>query len=111
MTEHIVHGEMCKNPDCWCNNTTYTKGLDEIIDEWQNNIDMVNEPAHYKLCGGAVEAMDIIKDVLSTNEYRGYLRGTLLAYHLRANRKNGEEDLRKAYVYSKELEKLLDEST
>ena len=80
--------------------------LDIIIPSYK---DEVNEPEHYKLSGLNLEALDVIKASLSVEEYIGYLRGNILKYHMRANKKGGNISLRKAHYYSKELEKTLDE--
>lgn len=61
--------------------------------------DNVNQPNHYKLDGLDVEVLDIIKAVLSKEEFEGFLHGNVIKYTLRTNKKNGVEDLEKAYKY------------
>lgn len=73
--------------------------------------DMVNNPAHYKIPGLEVEALEVIRGVLTREEYIGYLRGNILKYQIRANQKGGEEDLQKSIVYSTELEIFLRDSS
>lgn len=68
-----------------------------------------NRPNHYHLGDTGVEAIDVIETVLTKEEYIGYLRGNILKYHLRANKKNGTEDLNKADVYSGWLVEALEE--
>jgi hypothetical protein len=70
--------------------------------------DVVNNPSHYQIGGLEVEALDVIRGVLSHDQYIGYLRGNILKYQMRANKKNNEEDLRKANYYSRELDIFLD---
>lgn len=59
--------------------------------------DNVNSPSHYGQ--GSIEAIEYIKDVLTTEEYIGYLRGNIAKYLHRWRYKNGLEDLQKAQVY------------
>ena len=61
--------------------------------------DPVYQPSHYEVLEG-VEAIDIIKATLSTAEFIGYCKGNILKYQLRSAKKNKEEDLKKADVYS-----------
>ena len=57
--------------------------------------DMVNSPSHYQLNG--MEAIDIIKAVLTPEEYRGYLKGNTLKYIIREPYKgNPAQDVAKA---------------
>lgn len=66
--------------------------------------DMVNNPPHYT--NGAIECIDAIKASLTPQQYTGYLRGNVLKYLWRYDRKGGAEDLRKARAY---LEWLIEE--
>lgn len=69
--------------------------------------DVVNQPAHYIGCKG-IETIDFIENVLTKEEFIGYLRGNIIKYHARANFKgNKEQDLKKAKAYAERLEKLL----
>lgn len=61
--------------------------------------DNVNQPNHYKLDGLDVEVLDIIKAVLTKEKFDGFLHGNVIKYTLRTNKKNGVEDLEKAYKY------------
>ena len=61
--------------------------------------DNVNQPNHYKLDGLDVEVLDIIKAVLTKEQFEGFLHGNVIKYTLRTNKKNGVEDLKKAYKY------------
>lgn len=66
----------------------------------------VNNPHHYAARDGSgMWAIDAIRAMLTPEQYRGYLRGTILAYLWRGPDKNAEEeDYRKAVWY---LERLL----
>lgn len=59
--------------------------------------DNVNHPAHYQ--GNGIEAIEVIRAFLSEKEYQGYLRGNVLKYILRGDKKGGVEDYKKARVY------------
>ena len=68
--------------------------------------DIVNSPAHYQLNG--VEAIDIIKTILTPEEYRGYLKGNALKYMLREPFKgNSKQDVAKAQWYLERYHGLL----
>lgn len=61
--------------------------------------DKITNPKHYKLNGLDIEAIDVIKSVLGKEKFEGYCRGNVIKYILRADSKNGIEDLKKAQVY------------
>ena len=61
--------------------------------------DKIISPKHYKLEGLDIEAIDVIKSVLGKEKFEGYCRGNVIKYILRADSKNGIEDLKKAQVY------------
>ena len=65
-------------------------------------------PAHYK--AGKIEVIKIMEDQLSAEEFKGFCKGLILKYILRADHKNGFEDYKKAQWYLnyliKELEKM-----
>lgn len=62
------------------------------------NIDNINNPNHYKL-GCGVESIEIIKRVLGTRGFVVFCLGNILKYLIRAEKKNGKEDYRKAAKY------------
>lgn len=68
--------------------------------------DNVKNPQHYT--NGKYQTIDIIKDKLSNEQYRGYLIGNILKYMTRFQYKNGIEDLKKAKQY---LEWLIENDT
>ena len=62
--------------------------------------DMVNHPEHY--CFGGIETIDYIRAKLGPDEYRGYLKGSVIKYLSRAGHKgNALEDFEKADWYLK----------
>lgn len=75
--------EICEN----------TPGISKHIE------DIVNQPNHYKLDGLDVEVLDVIKAVLSKEEFEGALHFNVMKYIMRSNKKNGVEDLKKAHKY------------
>ena len=65
--------------------------------------DPVDNPSHYKLFG-TIEVIDMIKELLTEEEFRGYLKGNCLKYRLRAGKKdNIEQDIKKAMKYEEWL--------
>jgi len=64
--------------------------------------DPVEKPSHYRQTKW--EAIDIIKNSMTKDEYQGYLRGNIMKYTIRYRyKKQPIEDLRKARWYLEEL--------
>lgn len=66
------------------------------------NNDAVHHPSHYTLPGLAVESVDVIRAVLTPEEFKGWCKGNALKYSLRAGRKDPSkevQDLAKAGVF------------
>jgi len=59
--------------------------------------DEVNHPSHYTT--GKVECIDAIESALTSEEFRGYLKGNILKYTWRERGKGGDESMRKAEWY------------
>ena len=57
----------------------------------------VLHPSHY--CRNGHECIDIIRAVLTDEEFRGYCKGNCIKYIFRCEDKGGEEDIRKAIQY------------
>ena len=79
--------------------------LRSITSEWQSSAtpsdgkssDPVN-PSHYKK--GEIECIDAIKSMLTPEEWRGFLKGTAVAYLWRLGHKDAvEQDARKTLWY------------
>ena len=61
-------------------------------------MDNVNSPMHYTL-GKGVETIESIEHQLTTDQFRGYLKGNICKYLFRYEKKNYLEDLLKAQWY------------
>ena len=64
--------------------------------------DAVHHPQHYTLPGLTVESVDVIRAVLTPEEFKGWCKGNALKYSLRAGRKDPTkevQDLAKAGVF------------
>lgn len=64
--------------------------------------DEVHNPNHYKLNGLNIEAVDVIKAVLTEEEFKGWCRGNALKYLMRAGKKDKskeKQDFAKAGVF------------
>lgn len=62
-------------------------------------MDEVHKPQHYKLFPD-MEVVDLIREVLTDEEWKGYCKGNILKYRLRAGKKgDGMRDLAKSNVY------------
>ena len=62
-------------------------------------------PNHYK--HGSIEVIDIMKDQLSPEEFKGFCKGLIIKYLCRADHKNGLEDYEKAKWYLDKLVEVL----
>lgn len=65
--------------------------------EKPSKADNVQSPAHYT--SGRLETIYHIHDTLGPEGFKAYCIGNTMKYLSRHKGKNGEEDLRKAYVY------------
>lgn len=63
-----------------------------------NSIDNVNSPKHYQIEGLNIESIDIIKAALKDG-FSDFCLGNVLKYLIRAEKKNGVEDYKKAKKY------------
>ena len=70
-----------------------------------NNVD---HPSHYN--HGGKETIEILKDFLTEDEFKGFLKGNVLKYMHRYKFKNGMEDLNKASWYLDKLKETESES-
>lgn len=76
----------------------YDTIFNNVIVESKVENDAVNHPSHYTF--GKYETIEVIKDILTPEEYRGYCRGNALKYIARAGRKGDlKEDYKKARTY------------
>jgi hypothetical protein len=67
----------------------------------------ITSPAHYKVCEG-LDVVDMIRAVLTPEQFRGYCLGNLIKYRMRAGKKTMSpmEDLGKAHVYETWLKEM-----
>ena len=69
------------------------------IDNNERMTDMVKNPLHYELEGlEPYQSIDVIKSVLKA-QFKAFCIGNALKYLIRAEKKNGLEDYKKAKVY------------
>jgi hypothetical protein len=59
---------------------------------------------HYK--DMPIQPWHVMEAVLSPEEFRGFLRGNIIKYSMRAGRKEGSDDAGKARHYMKKLEEV-----
>ena len=64
-----------------------------------NNNDNIKSPKHYKLEGLNVESIEVIKSILGKEGFKAFCKGNTMKYLIRAEKKNGLEDYRKAKTY------------
>ena len=70
-----------------------------------NNVD---HRLHYNQ--GSKETIEILKDFLTEDEFKGFLKGNVLKYMHRYKFKNGMEDLNKASWYLDKLKETESEN-
>lgn len=70
-----------------------------MIKTEQEYLEMVESPQHYQLFPEQ-EVIDLIKQVLTEEEWKGYLKGNILKYKLRAGDKDDlVQDINKSNKY------------
>ena len=69
-----------------------------IIGEGTVAEDNINSPKHYRLPGLNIESIDIIRAILG-KYFKWFCLGNIIKYILRAEKKNGLEDYKKARKY------------
>jgi len=67
-------------------------------------VDMVNSPPHYN--DGKVECIEAIEAAMSGQAFEGYLKGNVLKYIWRYEKKGGTQDLEKAKWYLTKLSEV-----
>jgi len=83
----------------------YKLAMGEDLD----NFDPIDKPPHYTL-GDGIECIDYMKQVLSRDEYIGYLRGCMIKYQHRMNYKDTpQSNASKARWYAQKLEEAYKE--
>ena len=101
----------CKSPvGCWIEHTYDAEKCDCIYNSLAKRADdPVNNPAHYH--HGGIETIDIIRTMLTPEEFIGYCKGNIIKYRERAQFKGKpDEDYAKAKWYHDRLkEEVSDE--
>jgi hypothetical protein len=108
-----VEDNGCKDGVCpvpWLANTFLTEdrnsnfpGENTIPQRPELKPDLVNHPPHY--ADGGIECIEAIEAQLTSEEYRGYLKGNCAKYVWRERHKGGTESLKKARWY---LDRLIE---
>tara|TARA_R110002049_G_scaffold54934_1_gene152658 strand:- start:5896 stop:6339 length:444 start_codon:yes stop_codon:yes gene_type:complete len=89
-------------------------------EEWLNEVELdfhydlitksnmnIEENKHHQLWEGT-QSLDIMKKVLTDEEYKGFLKGNILKYQLRVGKKDDpSKEIKKINDYSKELNNIL----
>ena len=65
-----------------------------------------DEPSYYN-SNGLSPLQAFRKGLLSEEEYRGFLKGNIIKYAVRCDKKNGAEDMDKCIDYCKHLREIL----
>lgn len=74
--------------------------MEEInITAGEKKNDNVVSPKHYQLEGLGIESVEVIKSVLGKKGFTKFCLGNVLKYTMRAEKKNGLEDYKKARHY------------
>lgn len=60
--------------------------------------DPVHSPSHYT--SGGIEVIDVLRAKLTPEEFRGFLKGNVIKYMLRAEHKGGAKDYKKGCKYA-----------
>ena len=59
----------------------------------------VKSPKHYRLEGLNIESIDVIRATLGKEGFKAFCKGNIMKYLIRAEKKNGLEDYKKAQIY------------
>ena len=93
-----------KSDTCARTNVTDWLILKPVVDRKENTaLKMTDkiDPPHYKT--GLVECIEAIESSLSPEEFKGYLKASIIKYLWRYEQKNGLEDLQKADWFLRKL--------
>jgi len=76
---------------------TLDEDVEKVFEDALDRCDKVNSPSHYN--SGNIECIEAIKESMTPEAFRGYLKGNVQKYLWRYEYKNGLDDLYKARVY------------
>ena len=100
MYNHVLGNE---EPCLSCNSNL--SNFEPFTTEEENTKpDMVNHPAHYQ---GKNECIDVMEVMFGRGAVIDFCRCNAFKYRFRADKKNGEEDIKKAEWYETKLMELL----
>ena len=116
-TYYEVHNQKtaypkCDEPKTWPDSDDiklYSSGTtpnylpDLVRDAFKMNNDVTRQSHYMNL---KIQPLIVMLKDLSPDEFKGYLKGNIIKYVLRAERKNGNEDYAKAAFYAKLLEEF-----
>jgi|TARA_R110000744_G_scaffold344683_1_gene450082 hypothetical protein len=108
-TDPTIAAEAPEFEDCWYP-TRQKTGLEAWMKEAHEDVDtkeedVVNNPSHYNT--GSIECIEAISESMTSESFKGYLKGNALKYIWRCDYKGKKiEDLQKAVWY---LQKLMQE--
>lgn len=74
----------------------FEKGGKTALNKTDEN---VKSPKHYRLEGLNIESIDVIKATLGKEGFKSFCKGNIMKYLIRAEKKNGLEDYKKAKTY------------
>lgn len=74
-------------------------GIDKNGVELSSVENNVKSPKHYRLEGLNIESIDVIRATLGKEGFKAFCKGNIMKYLIRAEKKNGLEDYKKAHTY------------
>ena len=95
------------SPDFLRSNFTFSRNVYKSED--LENVEEIEDTDRYRTTSGKQLFDTLHDDLLTPEEYKGFLRGNIYKYVKRYEDKNGVEDLRKAIVYIEKLIELEEE--
>lgn len=97
--DDVCDGNKTGYQDCW---ETIAKSTGWKPEE-ENKSDAVNHPQHYQ---GKYECIEELIALFGVQAVKDFCRCNVYKYRFRADRKNGEEDIKKAEWYMEKLMEL-----
>lgn len=81
----------------WLKEAEKTQDIQPLVNIDEAAHDAVNHPNHY--CKGGIECINVIRAIMSPEQFQGYCIGNVTKYVFRWQDKDGLQDLKKAAVY------------
>ena len=96
MPTHTSADELTRSRLCGAAMVGDYKGVIEMAEQYEP----VGNPSHYTQ--GSIECIDALREILTKEEFRGFVRGNMIKYGWRASLKGAEaQDAAKAAVYAR----------